>query len=75
MTDWKSSLRYNPIPWLVETACAPIRYRVLTELLDLGRDDPDDTAGGGGLVDTRHFDARLGPPVDWDAAGRVNRKL
>ena len=39
MTDWKSSLRYNPMPWLVETACAPIRYRVLTELLDLGRDD------------------------------------
>lgn len=39
MTDWKSSLRSNPIPWLLETACAPIRYRVLTELLDLGRDD------------------------------------
>lgn len=41
MTDWKSSLRSDPIPWLLETACAPIRYRVLTELLDLGRDDPE----------------------------------
>ena len=41
MTDWKSSLRSNPIPWLLDTACAPIRYRVLTELLDRGRDDPD----------------------------------
>ena len=40
MTDWKSSLRYDPIPWLLENACAPIRYRVLTELLDLSRDDP-----------------------------------
>ena len=39
MTDWKSSLRSDPIPWLLENACASIRYRVLTELLDLGRDD------------------------------------
>ena len=39
MTDWKSALRADPIPWLLETACAPIRYRVLTELLDRGRDD------------------------------------
>jgi hypothetical protein len=41
MTDWKSSLHSNPIPWLLDTACAPIRYRVLTELLDRGRDDPE----------------------------------
>jgi hypothetical protein len=40
MTDWKSSLRYDPIPWLLDNACAPIRYRVLTELLDLRADDP-----------------------------------
>ena len=41
MTDWKSSLRSNPIPWLLDTASAPIRFRVLSELLDRGRDDPD----------------------------------
>ena len=41
MTDWKSSLRSNPMPWLLDTAAPPIRYRVLTELLGLGRDDPD----------------------------------
>jgi hypothetical protein len=41
MTDWKSALRSDPIPWLLETACAPIRYRVLTELLERGRDDPE----------------------------------
>jgi hypothetical protein len=41
MTDWKSSLRADPMPWLLENACAPIRYRVLTELLDLSRDDPE----------------------------------
>ena len=41
MTDWKSSLRADPIPWLLENACAPIRYRVLTDLLDRPKDDPD----------------------------------
>ena len=41
MTDWKSALRYDPTPWLLENACAPIRYRVLTELLDKSKDDPD----------------------------------
>ncbi len=41
MTDWKSSLRADPTPWLLETACAPIRYRVLTEILDRSREEPD----------------------------------
>jgi hypothetical protein len=39
MTDWKSLLRSDPMPWLLENACAPIRYRVLTELMGRGRDD------------------------------------
>ena len=41
MTDWKSSLRSDPTPWLLENACPPIRYRVLTELLDRPKEDPD----------------------------------
>jgi len=41
MTDWKSALRADPIPWLLDSACPPIRYRVLTELLERDRDDPD----------------------------------
>ena len=41
MTDWRSSLRSDPTPWLLDNASPPIRYRVLTELLDRGRDDPD----------------------------------
>jgi hypothetical protein len=40
MTDWKSSLRTDPIPWLLDTACPPVRYRVLTELLDEGPEAP-----------------------------------
>lgn len=40
MTDWKSSLRADPTPWLLETAAPPIRYRVLTELLERPKDDP-----------------------------------
>ncbi|HEX4825476.1 MAG TPA: hypothetical protein VFV19_14330 [Candidatus Polarisedimenticolaceae bacterium] len=41
MTDWKSALRFDPTPWLLENACAPIKYRVLTELLDRPKEDPD----------------------------------
>ena len=41
MTDWRSSLRSDPTPWLLDNASPPIRYRVLTELLDRGRDDLD----------------------------------
>jgi hypothetical protein len=41
MTDWRSCLRSDPTPWLLENACAPIRYRVLTELLEHPRDDPE----------------------------------
>jgi len=40
MTDWRSSLRADPTPWLLDTASAAIRYRVLTELLDRPREDP-----------------------------------
>jgi hypothetical protein len=39
MTDWKSSLRSDPMPWLLENGCPAIRYRVLTELLELGREN------------------------------------
>ena len=41
MTDWKSSLRSDPIPWLLDNACPATRYRVMTELMEMRRDDPD----------------------------------
>jgi hypothetical protein len=41
MTDWKSSLRTDPMPWLLDNACPATRYRVLTELMELKSDDPD----------------------------------
>ena len=41
MTDWRASLRFDPIPWLLDNGSAPIRYRVLTELLERPKDDPD----------------------------------
>ena len=34
-------LRADPMPWLMDNASDPIRYRVLTELLGRGRDDPE----------------------------------
>lgn len=56
MTDWKSSLRSDPTPWLLENACAPIRYRVLTELLDRPKDDP-------GVLAARHETLSYGPAL------------
>lgn len=41
MTDWRSSLRADPTPWLLDNASPPIRYRVLTEVLNHGRDDAE----------------------------------
>ncbi len=41
MTDWRSSLRADPTPWLLEVGCEPLRYRVYTELLD-GAVDPSE---------------------------------
>jgi len=41
MTDWRSTLRSDPIPWMLENSCPAIRYRVLTELLELPQDHPD----------------------------------
>ncbi len=39
MVDWKSSLRGDPTEWLLDFASGPIRYRVLTELLDRPNED------------------------------------
>jgi hypothetical protein len=41
MTDWKSSLRSDPMPWMLDNACIATRYRVMTELMDMRKDDPD----------------------------------
>jgi hypothetical protein len=41
MADWKSPMRADPSEWLVLHACAPIRYRVLTELHSLTVEDPN----------------------------------
>lgn len=64
MTDWKSALRADPTPWLLENACPPIRYRVLTELLDRPKDDPD-------VVKARHDVLAYGPAL---AIQRKQRK-
>lgn len=56
MTDWKSSLRSDPIPWLLDNASIATRYRTLTELLDLGRDHPD-------VQKARHELAEYAPAV------------
>ena len=57
MTDWKSSLRSDPTPWLLECACAPIRYRVLIDGKPPGADHgmDIDAAGNGRVADQRLY--------------------
>ncbi len=41
MADWKSPMRADPSEWLVLSSCAPIKYRLLTELHSLTVADPN----------------------------------
>lgn len=41
MDDWKSHLKNDPLPWLLEPNNPSVRYYALTELLDKTHDDPD----------------------------------
>lgn len=50
MTDWRSSLRSDPTPWLMDNGSPAIRYRLLTELLDRPKDDPDVQAARADLL-------------------------
>jgi hypothetical protein len=40
MTDWKSALRADPTPWLLDNACPVIKYRMLREVLSVPAEDP-----------------------------------
>ena len=39
--DWHSRLNGDPLPWLLEPDHPPVRYFVLTDLLDRPADDPE----------------------------------
>ncbi len=41
MGSWLERQKADPIPWLMEKACAPIRYRIQTEIQGLSADDVD----------------------------------
>ncbi len=41
MGRWLASLKTDPTGWLLDNACPPIRYRVLTEILGRPDDDPE----------------------------------
>ncbi len=40
MSDWKSVLKADPIPWLLEPENPSVRYFTLTDLLERPKDDP-----------------------------------
>ena len=41
MTDWRASLRGEPLPWLLHTSTPAVRHLALRQLLDRTADDPD----------------------------------
>jgi hypothetical protein len=41
MDDWKTRLKANPIPWLLELDNPSVRYFTLTDLLDRSPEDPE----------------------------------
>jgi hypothetical protein len=41
MRSWQTSLRGDPLPWLLEPENPSVRYRTLTELLDRSPGDPE----------------------------------
>ncbi|MSR75283.1 MAG: hypothetical protein EXS14_07430 [Planctomycetes bacterium] len=41
MKTWLSQLHADPIPWLLQYGCAPIRYRTLTEIAGRAETDPE----------------------------------
>ncbi len=41
MGSWLKRQKADPIPWLMEKACPPIRYRIQTEIQNLPADDVD----------------------------------
>ena len=40
MPNWLDRMKADPVDWLLERACPSIRYRTLTEIMDLPADDP-----------------------------------
>lgn len=51
MAEWKSLLKGDPIPWLLEEENPSVRYFALQELLDLPRDDPQVLAAQGDIME------------------------
>jgi hypothetical protein len=45
---WRTELKNDPLPWLLDDAAPGVRYRALRDLLDLSPDDPDLAAARSG---------------------------
>ena len=41
MDEWKSTLKADPIPWLLERENPSVRYWTLTDVLNRPADDPE----------------------------------
>jgi hypothetical protein len=54
MDDWRTRLRVDPLPWLLDASNPAVRHLALRDLLDMPADDPD-------VVDARHAATRSDP--------------
>ncbi|MDY6911897.1 MAG: nitrogen fixation protein NifH [Chloroflexota bacterium] len=52
MSDWKSVLNADPIPWLLQEENPSVRYFAMTELMDIPDDNPEATKSKAQIMKT-----------------------
>ena len=73
MNDWKSVLKADPIPWLLEPENPSVRYFTLTDLLECPKDDPQVVIAKRAIPTSRvvaKIFARQNPAGFWESPER-----
>ncbi len=55
MSEWLSTLKYNPIEWLLESNNPSVRFFTLKDLLDYAADDPEVLKAKNAIMDDRRI--------------------
>ena len=73
MNDWKSVLKADPIPWLLEPENPSVRYFALTDLLEHPQDDPQVVAAKKESLRSLVWQWRLKGGAAWPLHLHTNR--